>query len=607
MKYYFLYFLILSNICVFSQGDYVRTIHQKTVEAQTLSQQIEAYQAWLPLAILIHDTTTKKALADFEKIARKNNSELARGIYFLNYAYFLAEHLGDYGKSLEVCIEAKAIFEKLNAKPQLVMTYNRLVFLILWNQIGKKDLKQKENLYEKYLAKALTMAKKLKNNDLEILTLGFIGSYYNVTEKDNKKALFYFFEAEKKLMPNTAPDLRVTILESLAIVFTDIHNETKIRSYLTKCEKETYFTMFGYGRSNMYRAISNFYLTDKKNKDLTKALFFAKKSYQISLAMNAPEYISQGQQRLYEVYKAMGDIKTALDFHEKHKDFEDSLARERFQRTYAEYDLATIETRIKSLENEKLQAEANKNITARNFLFFSLLVGLSIVAYVFWNNKNLKIKNEQLIYKNLEIEQALVKGQTIERKRMATELHDNLNSKLASIRWRLEALNTEKYAEIDRKIHSGVLQSLEDVYADVRLISHNLLPVELETKGLVAAIETLIQTLNLNTKTKFYLIADPIEPRLDAKLEYNLYSIVLELVNNVIKHAQASEAWVSLNRIKDKVSLTVSDNGKGLENAVDNDGVGIRNLHSRLEVLDGTLQIESLPRNGTKIKVEVLA
>ena len=173
------------------------------------------------------------------------------------------------------------------------------------------------------------------------------------------------------------------------------------------------------------------------------------------------------------------------------------------------------------------------------------------------------------------------------------------------MRWRLEALDTSKYPEADQKIHAGVLQSLEDVYADIRLISHNLLPPELETHGISVALQKLIEKLNSNTKTEFHLVTNGFTERLNPKTEYQLYSIALELVNNVLKHAQAQQVWMSVSKNEEWVSLTVSDDGVGFQQKQSQEGVGLRNISSRVDALQGKWQVESKPNSGTKVTVEV--
>jgi signal transduction histidine kinase len=207
--------------------------------------------------------------------------------------------------------------------------------------------------------------------------------------------------------------------------------------------------------------------------------------------------------------------------------------------------------------------------------------------------------------KNREIEQALVRGQRIERKRVASELHDNLNTKVAAFRWHLEAMNTDGFDTQNQKIHDRLLQMSDDVYADIRLISHNLLPSELETQGLSSALYKLVDKLNVGTKTAFTLVKDGEGERPSSVVEYQLYNVALELVNNVIKHAKATQAWISLTQTPRKMLLTVSDNGVGFSSEHQSEGIGMRNIQARVEELSGKISIESRPEHGTKVAVEV--
>ncbi|MEZ4900890.1 MAG: sensor histidine kinase [Spirosomataceae bacterium] len=254
--------------------------------------------------------------------------------------------------------------------------------------------------------------------------------------------------------------------------------------------------------------------------------------------------------------------------------------------------------RIQTLENDQLTQ-------TRNLLIGLFILGILILGFVLWSNRQLNRKNRELVQKNREIEEALFKGQNIERKRVASELHDNLNTKLAAIRWHLEAMQTDTMPASNQKIHTRLLEMANDVYADVRLISHNMLPAELETHGLIVALQKLVDKLNINTKTSFHFVGGESQSRPPSSIEHQLYNIALELVNNVLKHAQASEVWISLSQTDHQMTLTVSDNGVGMPSEVQSEGIGMRNLRNRVEGLSGELKIESRPSEGTKVSIEI--
>jgi signal transduction histidine kinase len=308
-------------------------------------------------------------------------------------------------------------------------------------------------------------------------------------------------------------------------------------------------------------------------------------------------------------YKKVGDNARYQETLEKLIAAKDSFYKDNAAEALAEiqvkYETEKQQNQIKDLENEKLQQQVEKQNLVRNFLLGLAALGILLTGYVIFTNRQLREQNEVLSRKNREIEQAHYKGQHVERKRVASELHDNLNTKLAALRWRLEALNLTDYPEQDRNTFAALIEMLEDVYADVRLISHNLLPAELESKGLSVALQKLTEKLNVNPSTVFSLVTNGFEERLDAKVEFELYNIALELINNIIKHAQASQVWISLSKNDSRTVLTVSDNGVGFETEQDSQGIGLRNISARVEAIGGIWKVESAPQQGAKVIVEV--
>lgn len=241
----------------------------------------------------------------------------------------------------------------------------------------------------------------------------------------------------------------------------------------------------------------------------------------------------------------------------------------------------------------------------KNFLLIVFILVAAILGYVIFTNRKLKKQNLELSHKNREIVLATSKGQRIERKRVASELHDNLNTKLAALKWRIEALDATKGGFSKEENLGGILQMLDDVYADVRLISHNMLPEELASKGLQVALVKLFEQLNLNPKTKFSLVFNNNDVRLDPEIEFELYQVTLELINNILKHAKASNVWLSFSVNLHKVSLSVSDDGIGFDPDRSSDGIGLRNIKSRLESLNGTCKIESYSGMGSKFSLDI--
>jgi signal transduction histidine kinase len=192
--------------------------------------------------------------------------------------------------------------------------------------------------------------------------------------------------------------------------------------------------------------------------------------------------------------------------------------------------------------------------------------------------------------------EALTKGQTLERKRVASELHDNVNSLLASVKVGLQSIQP---SENQSRIYENVVRMVDNATREVRQISHNMVPYELEKEGLSHALLSLVMRLNLSGSTYFELDLTALKQRLSNEVEFNLYMICLELCQNIIKHAEASKAKIEFEMItssKEKsqqLVLFVWDNGKGFEKEKIVEGMGLKNIRHRAKSIGADLQVQS--------------
>lgn len=581
--------------------NYIDSIRQQAKAATGLSEKIRAYEKWLPLSIFIHDHQDEKDLETFAQMAAQDKSGLAQGIYYLNRAYFLAENMADYNKGLELCLQAREIFERLQAKPQLVMTYNRLVMLILWNEIARKKPISNDNLYELYLSRSLQYSKELRDTTLIINTLGLIGSYYAVTENNNAKALQYFYDAEKLLQPATPPDQTLVILESIPIILSDYDDESRLLEYMKKCEAHPYFKVFGYGRSNMYRSVANFYLVQKK--DYNTALRYAQEAYNISLDMGAPEYIAQGEKRLYEIYKAMKNEQLALYYHEKYKNTEDSFSRERFQRTYAEYD---VQKKENTIIQQKFELTKKNNLLYGSLLLLLATLGTGY-AFFLWRRKSQQLRLQELtLAQKTETTRAVMTAEENERKRIAEELHDSVAQKMVVAKLNLEALGNSLPALTgeQQQVYNNISSLVSESAAEVRNLSHTMMPQSLAMTGLVDAVKNFTDKIDPRKLQLSFNVEGSLE-NIDSNRQMMVYRILRECIQNVIKHAKATALDISIIAEKDAVDIIVEDNGIGFDKQEVQEGLGMQSIRSRVDFLNGKMEVTSQPGKGTVVALYI--
>jgi two-component system, NarL family, sensor kinase len=496
---------------------------------------------------------------------------------------FVAGHLQKFGKEkFDVALEALNEGERYMRKAKVSYFAENLISGTMAALHADKGNKEKSL---EYIEKTLATGK--RENDLYSLCAMAEFRGYLETLKNIKTAIPYFEVAygyAKKL-----EDINV-----LARIEERLYGSYRMTNDPKKALE--YLELFNNHQDKI----------DKKNVQKIYADYdISNKELKIK-ALENQELIKEKAIKILENQSLMKDRDSKikeLNFLKILKINEDSLAIKKTEKIISDLKLADNQAKIKSLENDQLKKESEKQNLLRNILLASLLAGLGIVFYIYKNNLNLQSKNLQLINKNNEIEEALLKGTLEERRRVASELHDNLSAKISGIRMRLEAIKPNFNTEKEERIYNSSVNAIAEVYTDVRLISHNLLPAELETKGLSFATEHFINELNSAGKTQFSFENEVIQKRYSNKIEYELFSIILELSNNIMKHSNAENATINLSENNSKLILTVADNGIGIDNEITLKGMGIKNLQSRIDALKGKIHYENT--GGLKVEVVV--
>jgi signal transduction histidine kinase len=195
----------------------------------------------------------------------------------------------------------------------------------------------------------------------------------------------------------------------------------------------------------------------------------------------------------------------------------------------------------------------------------------------------------------------MIEGQEKERERLARDLHDDLGSQLAAIKWQLENIDPQKTDF--SKTHSQI----NDVYEDVRRISHNLMPMSLSKAGLPSALEDLSHKMSGTKKLHIDVQTIGLEKRLDSTTEITLFRVIQEAMKNILNHAEAKNVIIQLINDGNLLALTIEDDGKGfdIQDAEKASGLGLKSMKSRIEYLNGKMDIKSKVGKGTSMYVEV--
>jgi two-component system, NarL family, sensor kinase len=283
----------------------------------------------------------------------------------------------------------------------------------------------------------------------------------------------------------------------------------------------------------------------------------------------------------------------------------------------------TIEKENEILKLKDVNQQQRSTINNHKLLLFLLFAGLVIallIAFLGWklaqsHRKSLRqqaLLHEQELEKLKQQEQlkqyeAVLHVQEDERNRIARDLHDGLGGLLAGVKLRLSTIATksrEKTGQTDEAVNT-VIAELDNSANELRRIARNMMPEALLYMGLNPALEDLCNYLN-TTQTAIKYHGIDLRSTYPQHILTNVYRIVQELLNNAIKHANASQIIVQCSEGDEHLFLTVEDDGRGFDTEHSGSaGVGLKSIENRIALLNGRLEIESKPGNGTTIHIEI--
>ena len=196
-----------------------------------------------------------------------------------------------------------------------------------------------------------------------------------------------------------------------------------------------------------------------------------------------------------------------------------------------------------------------------------------------------------------------------ERRRIASDLHDRLGSMLSTVKIYFSSVEEQidNQKEQNKEQYNKANSLLDEACEEVRKISHNLISGELVKFGLVSALNQMVKTIEDAGSLKIKMLALGMQNRLDSSVEIMLHRIIQELMNNILKHSKASEVLVQLNRTENNLNIVIEDNGVGfnIESAKTKDGMGLKNIETRVKKLNGKVFIDSGKGRGTTTIIDI--
>lgn len=356
--------------------------------------------------------------------------------------------------------------------------------------------------------------------------------------------------------------------------------------------------------ANAYSNIGQVYVIQHKSKEATEYLLM---SLALGKETGSREVLKNSYNGLYAADSALGKWEDAYAHHKLFVLYRDSLQNEENTRKIVQsqmnYEFSQKESAMKA-EQQKHEDELKREKLVVWLIVCSLLlVLLSLV--LFFNRYRLQQKSkyqEQLNIQQKEQAIAVMETQELERKRIAEDLHDSLGHLLSTVK-----LNLQAFPENDKQRMDNPLLLLNQASAEIRNITFNLMPKTLEEEGLVPALRELTARISASGLVKAFLHVHGMESvQLEKQKQFNIYRIIQEAVNNILKHAAAKEISVQLIRDEKQLTIMIEDDGKGFDaEQTKMKGRGVRNIYTRTAWLKGTVTFDSRPGNGTTIAIQI--
>jgi signal transduction histidine kinase len=312
------------------------------------------------------------------------------------------------------------------------------------------------------------------------------------------------------------------------------------------------------------------------------------------------------------------NYKEAAAYYYMHLEMNDTIAS-----SNSAVQLLEIQTKYETVEKEltnvALETENLKNEARNSLLLFLLVVALGIAGYFILNNyKSKKImaerrfaqeERELKLMKDQELASinAMIAGQEKERLKIASDLHDDLGSSLTAIKVSLENAKERSNDDCSKSILENACSILNETYAKVRTLSHTQNSRVLSDDGWISSLKDLADKINKTGKLDVEVVHSEFRGSLSNTTELYLFRMIQELINNIMKHAQATEASINITEYNNALNIMVEDNGKGFNYApTDKNGMGLKHIRKRVSDMKGTFIVDSnFKRGGCTISIEI--
>ncbi|MTI39655.1 tetratricopeptide repeat-containing sensor histidine kinase [Fulvivirga lutimaris] len=498
---------------------------------------------------------------------------------------------GNYILSFKIYQEAISFYQSINEAQGIIKVYVNL---------GNQQLKLNNfNEALSYYLKAEEYSVNSQNDIYLAYIYNGLGSIFLRNEFENKN----LDEAEKYL--SLALDIfeKTGNVGQAGSVINNLSRVYKERGEFSKAiDSYSEYIKLGLNRNSnsaLLEGYHNLAILYKEMGEYNLALENLENAEDKAISISDPVNYIHILSNLVDVHMSIGNLQLAQDYLTKYKVLRDSIYDDEKIESLNE-----LQVKYQTKEKEELLAkeiQVSEQRKLRN-IFLSIFIFVLVVAIgvIIWLNKKRRVQELMVKQKELEYEslKASLVGQEQERTRLASDLHDSVGGVLTAVRM----MHSSYKRDVGEK-GQRVDELLEEAAKTVREVSHNLSSNTLERYGIVKSIEQAINALPDNLEVNYE--ANIPEDQLTEETKKSVDYIVKELLTNTVRHAKASTIDLELNIFEGTLLITYEDDGKGFNNTLVDDGIGLSNIRKRVALLKGLIDISTREGEGFVCSIEI--
>ncbi|MGN6491083.1 MAG: tetratricopeptide repeat-containing sensor histidine kinase [Agriterribacter sp.] len=572
----------------------------------------------------------------------------ARAIQMLSTIYY---YKGDYINSIAHDEQAEKAFLSL---PQT--TSNQFGLAAVYNGLGATySLINETEKAQEYYMRSVAIFEKIKDSGALLIAYFNIAFIY-IDMQEWKEALSYFYKAMRYKNSKSDKDIIVQVYARAAAMHFRLQQIQQGKKLLDSCKN--YFSQsapldiakiyyhnaggeYKYALGKGQDALIDFRAAADYGKRWNDPYFTTDNSWEIGrtfLLLNETDSAEKYLQEALDTanrysylpkvrfilndwckyYDRIGNFKKANELRSLLLSFTDSLVNiqnhNRILLNDARFSTQQKEALIQQLEKDK--TVSNAAIKQRETLNYVLL-GCALITIIFslllFRNYKQQQKLQLLRISELEAQQqlaateAVLKGEEQERTRLAKDLHDGLGGLLSGIKYSFQTMKGNLIMTPEnQQAFERSMDMLDSSIKEMRRVAHNMMPEALVKFGLDTALTDFCSDINQSGVIRVHYQSAGLQDQpIEQSAAITIYRIVQELINNIIKHAAASQAIVQVNKTGETITVTVEDDGIGFDTATlqAGKGVGWSNIQSRVNFLKGRLDVKSVQGKGTSVYI----